>query len=559
MSDKLQVQIVAEIKELQSKLNDAQNRLKQFSSKADKNLGNFSSSTNKATKGVSSLGKGTANAVPALNEFSRVIQDAPFGIQGVANNITQLTSNFGYLSKSAGGSIKALKLMGSTLLGPAGILLAVSAVTSLLVSYGDEIQALIDPTSKLSKENQELTESIKGFIGTAEKEIATLNVLLGVARNETNSREKREEAVKKINQIYPDYLGNLKLEGVNSKTTTEQVNKLTKALVQQATVKGLLGRISELATKRFEAEQKTAKEYISTTNKIGSAFSFLFSTSETYTTSFGKGSKKRQDAISEEDKKIQGLQNSIQKILESSNVGFDFFLGGGKDKPEEGIRNRVTSIFDILKNNVVTKTQEFNQTTLENPPIIVHPEVLDRQKVLMQSFTNEWSMLMENLSTVNLVSGFAESLGQAIGQGGNVLSNLGNAVLRGMGGFLTDMGKMLIKYGSLAIAKGKIDTAIAAGGPVAIGAGVAAIAVGAALVAAGSALTSRAQSGFGGANNGTNAGSISSGGGASFSAGSAGGFGNGTVVFEIAGRKLVGVLRNEFRATGNAGAKLTFS
>lgn len=558
MADRMEVQIGAEIKELQSKLNDAQNRLKQFSSKADKNLGNFSSSTNKATKGVSNLGKGTANAVPALNEFSRVIQDAPFGIQGVANNITQLTTNFGYLSKSAGGTGNALKLMLSTLTGPAGILLAVSAVTSLLVSYGDEIQALIDPTSKLSKENQELTESIKGFIGTAEKEIATLNVLLGVARNETNSRKKREEAVKKINEIYPDYLGNLKLEGVNSETTTEQVNKLTKALVQQATVKGLLGRISELATKRFEAEQKTAEEYISTTNKIGSAFSFLFSTSETYTTSFGKGSKKRQDAISEEDKKIQGLQNSIQKILESSNVGIDFFLGGGKDKPEKEVRNRVTSIFDILKNNVVTKTQEFNQSTLENPPIIVHPEVLDRQKVLMQSFTNEWSMLMENLSSVNLVSGFAESLGQAISQGGNVLSSLGDAVLRGMGGFLTDMGKMLIKYGSLAIAKGKIDTAIAAGGPVAIGAGVAAIAVGAALVAAGSALSSRAQSGFGGANNGTNAGSNNFRGGSSFSAGSSGGFGSNNVVFEIAGTKLVGVLRNTFQKNKNLGGNLAF-
>jgi len=46
---------------------------------------------------VSNVGKVTSvNAVPALNEFSRVIQDAPYGIQGVANNITQLTTQFGY-------------------------------------------------------------------------------------------------------------------------------------------------------------------------------------------------------------------------------------------------------------------------------------------------------------------------------------------------------------------------------------------------------------------------------------------------------------------------------
>ena len=100
----------------------------------------FGKEVNKGSGSLNKLGKSTANAVPSVQEFSRVIQDAPFGIQGVANNITQLTAQFGNLSKNAGGTKAALKAMLGTLSGPAGILLAVSAVTSLLVSFGDKLK-----------------------------------------------------------------------------------------------------------------------------------------------------------------------------------------------------------------------------------------------------------------------------------------------------------------------------------------------------------------------------------------------------------------------------------
>src|SRR5690606_8190454 len=80
-------------------------------------------------KSIGGLGKQTSNANLALQEFSRVIQDAPFGIMGIGNNIQQLTANFGNLSESVGGTGAALRAMLGALAGPGGILLAVSAVT----------------------------------------------------------------------------------------------------------------------------------------------------------------------------------------------------------------------------------------------------------------------------------------------------------------------------------------------------------------------------------------------------------------------------------------------
>lgn len=64
---------------------------------------------------------GIAGATAA--EFGRLISDLPYGIQAVTNNISQLGSMFALLVSSSGGFTKALKNLGSTLLGPAGILI----------------------------------------------------------------------------------------------------------------------------------------------------------------------------------------------------------------------------------------------------------------------------------------------------------------------------------------------------------------------------------------------------------------------------------------------------
>ena len=140
-----------------------------------------------------------------------------------------------------------------------------------------------------------------------------------------------------------------------------------------------------------------------------------------------------------------------------------------------------------------------------------------------------------------------ESIGEALASGGNVLKAVGQTIIAGLGKFLSEMGGLLIKYGTLAVLKGKLDLAILAGGPLAIGAGLAAIAVGVALKAAGGALGKAASGGSGGSRDfsGSTGGSGSDRGSGSSFNGSGGGFGGGgTVVFEIAGSKLVGVLTN---------------
>ncbi len=67
------------------------------------------------TKALGKQSDATGSATAATMELSRVVSDAPYGIRGMANNITQLVSQLGSASKKAGGLGGALKLMGKQL------------------------------------------------------------------------------------------------------------------------------------------------------------------------------------------------------------------------------------------------------------------------------------------------------------------------------------------------------------------------------------------------------------------------------------------------------------
>ena len=137
------------------------------------------------------------------------------------------------------------------------------------------------------------------------------------------------------------------------------------------------------------------------------------------------------------------------------------------------------------------------------------------------------------------IGAIGETIGAALVSGANVIQALGGTLLQAFGQFLSQLGDRLIAYGLAAEAFEFLTKSL--GTPAGIGAALGAIAAGIALKAAAGAFTSAAQGGFGGGGAGggggatgpvTNGGQISSG---AFG-------GDQTVVFEIEGTKLVGVL-----------------
>ncbi len=118
---------------------------------------------------------------PAFVSFNQIVQDAPFGIRGVGNNIQFLTQQFTQLRSTGMQTNEILKGMIGNALQPMGLLmLAVSVGTSLLTVAMDalskEAKVATDETGKylenLKKINKEQGLSSEAFAINAQLDLA---------------------------------------------------------------------------------------------------------------------------------------------------------------------------------------------------------------------------------------------------------------------------------------------------------------------------------------------------------------------------------------------------
>jgi hypothetical protein len=197
MSDILKVSILFETQQ-------AVQNIKKFG-------GVLESTMARTTKNVQTFSKATGQANTALVNFGRVVQDAPFGLIGIANNIDPLVTSFQNLGVAARqNGTSALKELGKALTGPAGIAIGVSAVTSLLIAFGDDIAAAITKVTAFDKAQREAgTEGAKAF-AQAQSEFRNYIDLID---NASNSAAKNEDILKKVNAQLNDY--GLKIKSVS--------------------------------------------------------------------------------------------------------------------------------------------------------------------------------------------------------------------------------------------------------------------------------------------------------------------------------------------------------
>ena len=114
------------------------------------------------TTGIDPLTKATSNYNGVGIEFSRIIQDAPFGIIGVGNNITQLAGSFQQLRSSSTSTGAALKTAFASIISPANLLvLGISAVTTALTLYSMSASSAKTPINELKDAQDDYNESLK--------------------------------------------------------------------------------------------------------------------------------------------------------------------------------------------------------------------------------------------------------------------------------------------------------------------------------------------------------------------------------------------------------------
>ena len=139
----------------------------------------------KATKEVNQLRSASGGATTSVLELGRVVSDAPYGIRGMANNVSQLASNMLFTSqqidKTTGKAIGfkgVLKDMGKSFMGPLGVLFAIQAVVAALdfffgaatkassgaSDYAESLVSLRKTMDDLNISQDDLNDKIEDYI-----------------------------------------------------------------------------------------------------------------------------------------------------------------------------------------------------------------------------------------------------------------------------------------------------------------------------------------------------------------------------------------------------------
>lgn len=232
--------------------------------------------------GFSQIATKGANANGVTQEFNRIIQDAPFGLIGVGNNLQQLAGNFSQLSKTAGGTGAAIKASLSAMISPVNLgLLAISALTAGFTAYqmgafdfifaneeSEESLKDVKTSAELYAESlDKLIESLSAVNSArlqgsenASKEIATLDLLKGVIEDESNSRETRFNAIDRLEKLYPTVFKNIDKEKVLIEGLSKEYATLTAAIFERATATAIEEDAGKLAVERVRLLQKENSE-----------------------------------------------------------------------------------------------------------------------------------------------------------------------------------------------------------------------------------------------------------------------------------------------------------
>jgi hypothetical protein len=249
----IEIPIGAPLGQLDKDLKGAESKLKGFAAEASKSAGVLGGA----------VVKGSNSAAFALTNLGRVAQDAPFGFIGIQNNLNPLLESFSRLKAETGGTGSALKALGQSLIGPAGLGIALSVVSAGILFYQQYQQRANKEVTVAKKVTDEYINSLnqvdqarlKGGQSAA-SELTTIKLLYDQYQNAALPLEKRKEAYKEIQKLYPAYFGNLKFETSATDKTKTAYDSLTQSILATARARAAVDLITKNSTRQLENEQK---------------------------------------------------------------------------------------------------------------------------------------------------------------------------------------------------------------------------------------------------------------------------------------------------------------
>jgi hypothetical protein len=355
------------IKDLDFTSKKAQNALKSLNAhiKSIGGTGNIKSIklTSKELEQLSNKMGGTSAATGAATsaamEFGRVISDAPYGIRGMGNNLSQLASNLFYMSRATDGATGkalgfggAMKSLVSTMLGPVGILIAVQAIIAIFEALSNSTGGLTDKMAELESAGVNETTGKLMMLSRALKDTTfAMEDKLAVTK-------KAAEEFEEINAVFDGTADSLL-------KVADATDIMITSMMETSKAKGMI-----------ELANESIKKLIETEAKGDGLFANMFTSVESFSMAmngiFNPAMNEATAGVLAQKVAVSGIQEEIDKyydlLKDKSKTGQTYMeLLFGDNKKNGGARRRFAlykqSLLDLQKFIIDQNREEYDIIT----------------------------------------------------------------------------------------------------------------------------------------------------------------------------------------------------
>ena len=269
----------------------------------------------------------------------------------------------------------------------------IAAVTSLTVI----IARYIKRTNEAARAARALAEVQSAAAKETKTEEDQMRRLLSIAQDEKRTKEERLEAIKKLNEISPEYLGNLNLETINTDKATQAVNRYITAM-------RLKKKIEKAEAKREELAEGIEEDTEKQSSKTGWANLLQRMGNNTLATlillnganNLAKDVSAKQEQMAELDKNIEQWTSDLLKLQATTSTNTNGGGGGGGGNPDDdaikAAKAELQRLADIqkLKQRLLYESGQVNQEQYAKALLDIDAEMYAAQRDLYAEHSAEW-------------------------------------------------------------------------------------------------------------------------------------------------------------------------
>ena len=204
----------------------------------DTALKTLDSNTGRFQRNVGNYASATYSLSQVLREMPAFTYSASTGILALSNNLPILVDQFKAVKAETGSTATALGIFGKSIF---------SATNLLTIAIGI-ITVVAGRMAMMADKTKDVKDAFDEALKSGAQEIAQMEALYSLATDVTASYQARKDAVDKLQQQYPSYLGNLSDEAIMAGQAADAYNALNEALINNSIYKAFQAQADEVAS-----------------------------------------------------------------------------------------------------------------------------------------------------------------------------------------------------------------------------------------------------------------------------------------------------------------------